>query len=347
MKVAFNSLPLKTEHKTRGIGFYTRNLLADLLQRPDIEIQEFSDISEIKKVDVVHYPFFDLFLRSLPIIKKFPTIVTIHDVIPLIFPRHYPPGIKGFLNNLYQKMALKNVSAIITDSENSKKDIQKFLKVDDGKIFPVYLAPADYFRPIKDKKRLESVSLKYHLPNKFAFYVGSVNWNKNLLNMTAACVKADIDLVLAGKDFEDKLNLYHPEKRSYAEFLKKFESHSKVHILGFIPDEDLAVIMNLSKVILLPSFYEGFGLPILEAQACGTPVITSNVSSMPEIAGKGTILVDPNSVGEIAQAIREIINDQKSRKNLIDKGLENIQRFSWEKTIKETIKVYQYAVCTK
>lgn len=344
MKIAFCSLPLKSGHKTRGIGFYTQNLLAGLKKRSDIKIYEFSHPSEIKDADIVHYPFFDLFQRTLPINKKFPTVATIHDVIPLIFPWHYPPGIKGRLKSFYQKLSLKNVKAVITDSKSSKKDIVKFLNVNPKKVFPISLASTPNFKVIYDTKHLSLVQNKHHLPQNFALYIGSVNWNKNLSNMTAACMEADIDLVLAGKDFEDQSHLDHPERKSYSEFLQKFASQPKVHILGFVPDEDLVAIINLSQMVLLPSFYEGFGLPILEAQACEIPVIIGNVSSMPEVAGDGAILVDPESVQDIACAISKILNNKIFKNNLILKGTANLKRFSWDKTINQTIKVYQYVL---
>lgn len=341
MKVAINTLPLKTGHKTRGIGFYTKNLLEGLNNRPDIKIQEFADISEVSKADLVHYPFFDLFQRTLSLRKKFPTVITIHDVIPLVFPDRYPPGIKGIINNYYQKLALKNVEAVITDSEASKKDIYNYLGVGLNKIHTVYLAGGTFYHPIKDSKQLTLIKNKYKLPDKFALFIGSVNWNKNLLNLTKGCLKAGTDLVLVGKDFENEDNLDHPERISYSQFLKEFKSNPRVHILGFISDEDLAAIMNLARVLLLPSFYEGFGLPILDAQTSGTPVITSNISSMPEVAGDGALLVDPYSVESISQGIKKIREDKILKDKLIKEGFKNTKIFSWKKTVEQTVKVYQ------
>lgn len=343
MKIAINTLPLSSRHRTRGIGFYTKNLLGGLKSQPGLEVQEFSNINEVKNVDVIHYPFFDLFQKTLPLMQKFPTVVTIHDVTPLIFPQHYPPGIKGSLNNFYQRLALKNVKAILTDSLSSKKDIESFLKIDPKKVFSVPLALGNQLKAVEDKNRFKEVTSKYSLPKEFALYIGSVNWNKNLNNLTQACVSSGVDLVLVGKDFESKENLGHPEKQSYKQFLKNFEGHPKVHILGFVPDNDLAVLMEFSFALLLPSFYEGFGLPILEAQAAGTPVITSISSSTPEVAGEGALFVDPYKIEEIANAVTQIKNDDILRKKLIRKGLENVKKFSWEKTVAQTLKVYQYA----
>lgn len=339
MKIAINSSPLKTGHKVRGIGFYTRNLITSLKDL-GVEVEEFTDIREVKDVDVVHYPFLDLFYRSLSLKNKFPTVVTIHDVTPLVFPQHYPPGIKGSLNNFWQKLALKDIKAVITDSQASKKDISKYLNINLKKIYPVYLAQEERFHLIKDKTKLSLVSKKYNLPANFALYVGSVNWNKNLLNLTQACINTETDLVLVGRDFENRDNLEHPERKSYGQFLAKYAQHRKVHIQGFINDDDLVEIMNLSKVALLPSFYEGFGLPILESQACGIPIITSNISSMPEVAGDGALFVNPYNVADISGGLETIMNNSSKREEIIKKGFENVKRFSWEKTAKETVNIY-------
>lgn len=343
MNISICSLPLKTGHQTRGIGFYTKNLIQGLKKNSDIEIQEFSDISEIKKTDIVHYPFFDLFQRTLPLDKKFPTVVTIHDVIPLIFPNNYPSGIRGSINSFYQRISLRSVKAIITDSEASKMDIERILGINPRKVFSVPLAVSDKCLIIKNKRKLDEIKEKYKLPENFVLFIGSVNWNKNILNLTEASIEAGMNIVLAGKDFENKENLNHPEKKSYKEFLEKYENNPIVQRLGFVSDDEKNSLITLANSLLLPSIYEGFGLTILEAQICGTPVITGNVSSMPEVAGKGALLVDPYNLKEIKDAILKIKNDLNLRKNLIKNGFENVKKFSWEKTVERTIEVYHYA----
>lgn len=341
INVAINSLPLHSGHKTRGIGTYTRNLIESLREMKDVKVQEFSQIWEASDADLVHYPFFDLFQKTLPAKRVLPTVVTVYDTTPLIFPKHYPPGVKGKINNFLQILALRKVDAVITISEVSKNDIKKYLGVNKDKIYPIHLAPAGHFRVVKDKKTLDQVAKKYKLPGSFALYMGNVNWNKNLSNLTQACVDEGRDLVLVGKDFEDRSNLDHPERKSYKEFLHKFSDNPLVHILGFVPEEDLVGIVNLANVTLLPSFYEGFGLPILESQICGTPVITSNISSMPEVVGEGALLVDPYDVGSIRSAIKKIFDDQDVRKILVEKGFDNVKKFSWEETARQTVDIYK------
>lgn len=341
MKVAINTFPTQSGHKTRGIGLYTKYLLKYLQLRGDIEIQEFNRLDEVKNVDIVHYPFFDLFSKTLPFIKKYPTVVTIHDVTPLVFPQHYPPGMKGLINFNLQRLSLKSAKRIITDSTVSKNDIHRYLAVPKEKVSVVFLAAGEHFKPIKDRKKLQETRAKYSLPEKFSLYVGNINWNKNIINLTEASLKAGLPIALVGGGFQTRDSLDHPELRSFVSFLSRFGDNPRVKILGFVPDKDLAAIYNLASVCLFPSFYEGFGLPILEAQSCGCPVVTSNIASMPEIAGAGALLVNPYQAAEIEKAIRRIMGSSQEKEKIVQEGFKNVARFSWEKTAGETLGVYQ------
>lgn len=343
MNIGINISHMHSFSRTRGVGVYVDNLVRSLRKYTDnkVILIEKNDLNY--QIDILHFPFFDLFQATLPFIKKIPTVVTVHDVTPLIFPFHYPPGIKGMISNYYQKISLKNVKAVITDSHCSKKDIQNYLNVEGSKIFVVYLAQPDYFRQIKDRVILDKTLRKYKLPKQFALFTGSHNWNKNILNISEACMRANIDLVIVGKGFEDEISLSHPELSSFAKFLEKYKNHPRIHTLGYVNNGDLVILTNLSTIVLLPSFYEGFGFPILEGQACGTPVITSNISSMPELASEAALLVDPYNVDEMVDAILKIKKNPALRQKLIRKGLNNVKRFSWEKVAIETSKVYKYA----
>lgn len=340
MRVAIDISKLHTFSKPRGIGVYAKNLFEALKKYTKVDVKLVEGNSN-EKFDLIHYPFFDFFRPTLPLIKKFPTLVTIHDLIPLLFPQHYPPGIKGIINLFRQKLALKNVNAIITVSNSTKKDIEKFLQIPANKIFTVYSAPADIFKKIEDVSKLNLIRNNYKLPQKFALFVGSVNWNKNLINLAQACIDTNLNLVLVGDDFKNRQNLDHLELKSFANFLERYENHPLINMLGFVEQKDLIVVYNLAQVLLLPSFYEGFGLPILEAQACGTPVITSDTSSMPEIGGNGAIYVDPAKPDDIADKLKKVLEDANLRNNLVEKGFENLKKYSWEKTALETVKVYE------
>lgn len=346
MKVAINSTPLSTGHAGRGIGFYTKHLLAEL-KKLDVEIQEFSSLDEVKLADVIHFPFFDISRRSLEWKYSLPTIVTIHDLIPVKFYEHYPLGIKNGLNWQWQKRAIKNIDQIITDSECSKKDIVDLLNISEDKIKVVSLAAASDFRVIKDQKILDAVKQKYNLPDKFGLYVGDVNWNKNLTTLAKSCLAADIDLVVIGKGFSYQGDLNHPELSELKQFRELVDGKSTVHQLGFVETEDLVAIMNLATVYLQLSRYEGFGLPILEAQACGVPVIASDRSSLPEVAGDSAKLVNIDDLEEITQSIRELLANESQQQDLSTVGLKNSQKYSWERVAKETLEVYRQLVAKK
>lgn len=333
MKIAFDISTLQSGHKRRGIGFYTKNLL-EALQKKNIDIQTFVSLKEIKTADIVHFTTFDFFFPTLKLDKRFRNVVTIADITPLIFPKHYPPGLRGKWNWWKQRRTLNKVDHIITISEYSKKDICQYLTIPEEKVSVTYLAPADHFKPTKQKS-------KYNLPEKFVVFVGSVNWNKNIVVMAQAAVNAGVNFVLVGKSFETKYDLDHPELREYKEFRERFAKNPLIHILGFVSDEELVAILNQATALLYVSRYEGFGLPILEAQACDLPVITSVTSSMPEIAGDGALFVHPDNIDEISQTIQHVTEDESLQKQLIEKGRKNVKRFSWEKTAEQTIQIYE------
>lgn len=343
MRIGLNTLSLNTGHRIRGIGFYTENLYQGLKKHLGEKVILIDNQSQIDKCDVIHYPTFDFFNRTLHLSYK-KNIVTIHDVIPLMYPKYYPPGIKGKIKFLLQKRELRNVDAVITDSEASKNEIIKYLNIPSNKIFVVYLAVGKHFKKITDKKKLESIKTKYNLPKKFVLFTGSVNWNKNLVNMAQACVDIGIDFVLIGGGFYQKEHLEHVELQPFAKFIHQFEDNPLIHTYDFMPHADLNGILNLAEISLFASFVEGFGLPILEAQTCGVPIITSNVSSMPEVGGEGALYVDPNNVEDIKEKLNQVLKDENLRRDLIKKGFLNVKRFSWEKTAKGTIRVYKYAL---
>jgi len=334
IKVAVDTSSLNKASQYRGIGRYAVGLVESLKKTRQVGLV-------FDKADLIHYPFFDFFFLTLPLIKKTKTIVTIHDCIPLIFPEYYPRGIKGSIKLLIQKISLKNVSAVITDSEASKKDIIKFLSVPEKKIFRTYLAADRSYKQSKpseeEKKKLLN---KYHLNKNFMMYAGDINYNKNLDGIIKAFAqsKVDLDLVLIGKAFE---NPAQSEFKQLFSLIKKLKIQNEVKILGYVPDQELAVFYNLAVFYCQPSLYEGFGLQILEAMACGCPVLSSNVSSIPEVAGEAALLVNPNEINQITQGMERLALDQDFRNKLIKLGLAQAEKFSWDKTAQETIKIYE------
>lgn len=332
MKVAIDTGSLSDGHAVRGIGKYTRELVK-ALQKENKRVKDFKLATD--NYDLVHYPYFDLFFHTLPIIKITKTVVTIHDVIPLIYPDHYPPGVKGKINFYLQKLALKNVDAVVTDTETSKKDIERFMGLPQEKIHLVYLAPAKIF------KRLE-VQKKYKLPNKFVLYVGDVNYNKNILGLVEACKIAKIPLVIVGKQaLETNYDKDHIENLPLRELQERYGNDKDVIRLGFLHDEDLVSIYNLATVYCQPSFYEGFGLPVLEAMACGCPVVAAKTQALVEIAEGAAIFADPKNPEDIASKLKEVIGSLSIQFKYKKLGLEHVKKFSWEKTAKLTLDVYK------
>lgn len=344
MKIAIDISRMHVLSRNRGIGVYAKNLYASLKKFTDLDVELVEEKADINKFDLIHYPFFDMFNHTLRINSGKPFVVTIHDLIPLMFPKHYPPGIKGRINWHLQKHSLKKVKTIISVSNTVKKDIEKILGYNPSQIKVVYSAPSHIFRKISDKSLLTATRNKYRLPDEFVLYIGNINWNKNIINSTEAILSADKNLVIVGSAFLDKKNLNHPEKRSFKEWLKKYGTDKRVTVIGFIETEDVVYIMNLARCLIFASFYEGFGLPILEAQACGLPVITSKVSATAEVAGKGAILVNPENQKEISNEVKKIFGDEKLRERLSQEGINNIERFSWKETALRTVRVYEDAL---
>lgn len=351
MKIAINTLPLMSAHKGRGIGYYTSNLVDQLKMDQSIQIQEFTEISKLEDADIVHYPWFDLYFHTLPIRKKFPTVVTIHDVMPLVFLEHYPTGIKGKINFILQKTALRNCVAIITDSDISKNDIMKYLKIEDNKIHVVPLAADQQFKVINNDTDLLHVKRKFHLPDRFLLYVGDANWVKNVPFLIEGFQQlvglpglSDIKLVLVGGVFLKNVeSISHPELQSLRmvnNLIKQYSLDDKIIRPGQIEDSELVGFYNLATVYVQPSIYEGFGLPVLQAFACGAPVASSDGGSLPEVGGDAAIYFDPTDFKRFTSVLKELIEDRSLRNKLSRLGIERAKRFSWEKTTEKTKSIY-------
>ena len=358
MKVAINDLPLKSAHKTRGIGYYTSHLLEALKGDDSVEVQQFTNLSEVKDAEVVHYPWFDLFFHTLPVRRHFPTVVSIHDVIPLIFPKNYQVGVKAKINFMLQKIALVSCKYIITDAKCSKQDIIKHLRIADEKVLVIPLAADPKFKVLNNDTKLLHVKRQYHLPDQFLLYVGDANWIKNLPFLIESFHQLinfpnleDVKLVLIGGVFlKDVENIEHPELESLKlvkKLIKQYGLESKVIIPGQVEDDELVAFYNLATLYVQPSIYEGFGLPILQAFACGTPVISSDRGSLVEVGGQSAVYFDPTNLKQFISIARELIEDKSLRSKLSKLGLKQAAKFSWEKVAGETKSIYLKAIKNK
>lgn len=348
MHIAIDISPLQTGHKVRGVGFYLKHLKDALVTYfPEHEYSFFTRPEEISaKSDLIHYPYFDPFFRTLPLFQKKKTVVTVHDLTPLVFREHFPAGIKGNLIWQIQRLALKKTAAIITDSECSGRDVARFVGISKKKVHSVYLAAGEEFKKMtNDQLQMINVRKKYNLPEKFVLYVGDVTWNKNLPRLVDAMNKINVPLVMVGKAIAEKVfdrtNPWNADRLRLEQLTKNNKNIMK---LGFVPDEDLVALYNSATVFAFPSLYEGFGLPVLEAMACGTPVVTTAGGSLQEVAGDAAYLVDGLDMDDIAHGIQEVFAKKELQKKILEKGLKQARKFNWKKTAEETIGVYREVI---
>lgn len=344
MKIALDISPLSNNnlllHRVRGVGFYINNLISSLKKyASENEYLLVQNSDESFEAQVIHVPYFEPFFLSLPRVKGKKLVVTVHDLTPLVFPEDFPSGIKGKIKWQIQKKRLREASAIITDSERSKKDVEKFVGIKSDKIHVVYLAAGDEFG-VRKSGQWEHVSKKYNLPKEYFLYVGDATWNKNLPRLVEACKRAGVNLVMVGKTLKDSHIDNNPWNKDLKIIKEMLDNCSNITTLGFVDTEELVALYNNALALLMPSLYEGFGLPIVEAMKCSCPVITSREGSIPEIADDAVLYVDPYDLKSIIEGIEKVRLDKKIRKDLSSKGLLQAKKFSWKKTALETAKVY-------
>lgn len=349
IKVGFITSPTVSGHAVRGVGFYTLNLLSPLIDQAPrfgieiISIEKPQDLASAH-LDLIHYPYFDLFYPTLRHFPPAKSVVTVHDVIPLLFPQVYRPGLRGSLNFFRQRLSLSRSALVITDSFSAGADIHRHLHLDHSRIKVVHLAASEKFSP-RQPKELHRLEAKYHLPAKFVMYVGDVNYPKNLPQLVHACRSLSVPLVIAGlaPSRISGLDLSHPELAHLRSIVSDL-GPPHVFTLGFVPPEDLPGLYCLAQVYCQPSLAEGFGIPVLEAMACGTPVVCSNASSLPEVGGSAAIYFDPQNLSEITSTLDQVLRDSRLRRKLSQAGQIQASKFSWDKTAQSTLMVYREAL---
>lgn len=353
MRIAIDISPLKNANAVRGVGYYTKRLIHALkTYAPQHEYHFVESAAEIDALnpDLIHYPYFDPFFLTLPNQSK-PTVVTVHDCIMLAFPQYFPKGIKGWLKLQLQTWRLQHVDAVITDSHYSKQDIQKYYRIPPHRIYVAHLAVEEYFHRIEDQSILDAVKNRYNLPEQFFLKVGDINPTKNFSTTLQAIAQVpDAHLVLVGKallaDQENKPII--PELQTILDTIKQYHLEQRVHRIGFVPDKDMPALFTLAKALLQNSLYEGFGLPALESISCGTPVVSANVSSLPEIVGDSGIQIDPTSIEQTINAMQNILTlDPVEYLQLSKQSLVQSKNFSLEKLAHDTVKVYEEIINSK
>jgi glycosyltransferase involved in cell wall biosynthesis len=352
-----------------GIGTYIRNLLRHLarldrdteyvlLARPeDFETlgglgENFRSVSETSSnysiaeqitipwalrregVGLFHAPHY-----VLPPLVSCKSVVTIHDCIHLMFPQYLPNRLAPAYARASIVLAAKRATRVLTVSESSKRDILRFVDVPADKIDVIHNAYDARFGVEPREEDVVRVRERYQLHDEFVLYAGNVKPHKNLGRLIEAFHLVrnrglhHLKLVLIG----DEISKYAALRRA----VHQHQLHKYVRFLGYLPEETLAVMYRLAGVFVFPSLYEGFGLPPLEAMASGTPVVTSNVSSLPEVAGDAALLVDPYDPSAIADAIHTVLTDEVVRRDLRGKGLARARQFSWEASARRVHEIYR------
>lgn len=344
MKIAIDVSPLQSGHKVRGVGKYI-TLLKENIQEYDKNNTYlfFTSTNEITDdVDLIHYPYFDPFFRTLPLKRKRKTVVTVHDIIPIVHKKHFPAGVKGNITWQIQKYLLKKVDKIIVDSKASQEDLVEHIGIIKSKIDVVYLAVDKDFKNLNlTESKKEEIKKRLNLPNKFILYVGDVTWNKNLPRLVKACKLSNVNLVMVGKalaeeDF-DTSNPWNHDKKIVLDYVKNDPLFLR---LGFVSIEDLVSLYNTAELACMPSLDEGFGLPVLEAMQSGCPVLTSKEGSLPEVGGEAVEYTNAKSEEDMAKSIRTLFDNSDRRKELSRFGSIRSKEFSLEKMMLETVKSY-------
>lgn len=292
-----------------------------------------------EKVDVSFSP-----THYIPRFSPIPRVCTIFDLSYLHFPEMFKAKDIYQLKN-WTKYSIENADHIITISNFTKKDIIDNYHIDPDKITVTYLGyDQENFYPLKDKKKVNEILNKYNIKQPYIIYIGTMQPRKNLVRLIEAFSS------VVGED--DRLNLVIVGKTTgpgregwmFQDILKapkKFDIENRVIFTSFAPTKDLPALLSASEAFILPSLWEGFGIPALEAMACGTPVLVSNVSSLPEVVGHAAALFDPYSVKSISEAIAKAANNGSIRKKRVQLGLKQAKKFSWVKCAEETLKILE------
>ena len=369
MRIAFDGTTL-TAGRT-GVGYYTEHLLQHLAAEVERTGDELVVISN-KSIDTAkplpkhvrvygarQFPLrigwmqllASRVLRDLqpdvahftngmiPPASPVPTVVTVHDMSLRLHPRCHPIR-RLIINRPLVAVAIRTAGAIVTVSESARRDLLRLHPTDPDRVRVVHEAAAPIFVRVLDRARLDAVRRHYRLPNPFVLYVGTIEPRKNLLRLMRAFASARRqgmrhELVCVGP--------YGWSSRDLSRTIDRLGIRDVVHFTGYVPVDDLPCIYNLAEMFAFPSVYEGFGLPVVEAMACGTPVITSNTSSLAEIATGAAETIDPYNVDAIAAAMLRLARDESWRAELSALGLTRARRFSWNRTAREMLAVYRRA----
>jgi glycosyltransferase involved in cell wall biosynthesis len=369
MRIAFDGTTLRPART--GVGYYTEHLLHHLIRasvddeiivisnRPldtayplPPEVRVVASSSRVPRivwmqtmaprllrrlgVDVAHFTN-----GMVPLAMSVPTVVTIHDMSLTMFPKYHPPR-RVLLNRPLVDMAARRAEAIITVSESAKRDIVRLYGSQAERIHVVHEAAAPSFQPVRDRVVLDRVRDRYGLAERFVLYVGTIEPRKNLPKLIEGFAsrrksgQLPHQLVCAGP--------YGWLSRDIEDLIARLQIEDAVRFTGYVPFEDLAALYTLAEMFVFPSLYEGFGLPVIEAMACGTPVVTGHVAALAEVGGGAVEQVGHLDADSLGDAMVRLAGDRQRRERLSMLGRARAQQFSWERAARETLQVYRHAV---
>ncbi|MGH2521886.1 MAG: glycosyltransferase family 4 protein [Anaerolineales bacterium] len=279
----------------------------------------------------------------LPPLRRARTVFTIHDLIYRFFPEHHLPLNRWYLTLMLPRF-MRRADAIIAVSEHTRRDVVRLMRIPPEKITVIHEGVNPNYRPLADEAELARVRAKYNLPEHFILFFGTIEPRKNLLMLLEAyrvLLARDTpmpDLVIAGR----RGWLYQPVFQCVSEL----GLQRRVQFTEWVAEGDAPGLMNAAEVFVYPSVYEGFGLPPLEALACGTPVLCSNASSLPEVVGDASLLLPPGDPAAWTEALSRVLSDSALRADLRTRGPARARQFTWEAAARKTLEVYEQVMAT-
>ena len=324
------TLLTNNEEESRALFIAHKNLNYITMKSKFLSPKEQFELPRLLNKYSKNYIFHSPSFSSSPFLK-IKSIMTIHDLNHIRYPQFYTPLHRYYYNFIVKPCALK-CSKILTVSQFSKRELLEWLKCDEEKISVTYNGIDGKFSREKDETKLEAIRKKYKLPKNFVLYVGNQKPHKNVEVLVRAMqyVESDIKLVMNGK-YTENISAIIDEKN-----LK-----DKIQAIGFIEDEDLPILYSCAHLFVFPSLYEGFGLPPLEAMACGCPAIVADTSSLPEAVGEAAIKFKATDYEALGKAINEILNNEELKNKLVADGLEQAARYKWKETAALTYNIYK------
>jgi len=284
-----------------------------------------------KGIDLFHGPCY-----LIPKTRRARTVVTVHDLTHEKYPQWAPGCSAAFAQRARQ--SVQRADAVIAKSDATRRDIHDVYGIDDRKVRVIYEGVDSCFRPIEDRSLLAALRDRYHLPEYFVFSLLSLNPRKNLPGLLRAfsilkkTTRVPHALVVAGKDYGGYDVLNDAEKMGISD---------SFIFLNYFPGEELPLLYNLADVFVFPSLYEGFGLPPLEAMACGRPVIASRAGSLPEVLGDAALYFDPEDPADMAAHLADLLSSNQGKSDLREKGLAQAARYRWDDCVRSTLRLYE------